>query len=385
MTAATQDLATTDKLGTDELPEPALISLPVAANTIIYAGTMVATDASGNAIPATTAPTAKVIWGRCERQVDNRTANTPYGAAGAQQVLVRPGAYYFAQDATITQANVGQNAYAVDDSSVSLSDNGGTRILAGVIEPGARFKSSALLSTDAVAIRFQALPQSGTSVVPATQNVSLYKARSVGTANHSLVSFVGVTGGSSTNTDGVLAVAGDIVLLTAQTAAAENGPYVVGTVTAGTAPLTRPFWFETASTQSSGFAISVGGEGTIYKNTLWKACVAASTFVVGTTDGKFYPLSVTFSAALVAGTLTAGAGATAGAPANLPVFSANSSLSITRKTANTTAATVMYALNGAPTPGVPGTGAISAMATVAAGTINVADISTMLCTLINQI
>lgn len=216
---------------------------------------------------------------------------------------------------------------------------------------------------------------------------SVYKARMVVTANvASLANFAGVTGGSSTNSDGVLAVAGDIVLLAAQTTAAQNGPYVVGTVGGGVAPLTRPAWYTTGSTQPGGAQINVGGEGTVFKNTTWKAFVAADTYVVDTTDGKWYPISVTFTAALQSGTLTAGASNTSGAPAVMPIFSANTNIAIVRKTASTPSATVNgYALNGAPTPGVCGTGAISVMACVAAGTINNADGSTLICTVMNQI
>ena len=215
-------------------------------------------------------------------------------------------------------------------------------------------------------------------------------ARCVVTANIATLggagSFAGVAGGSTTNSDGVTCVAGDIVLLVSQTTAAQNGPYVVGTVAAGTAPLTRPVWWFTGSTLPATAVVSVSGEGTIYKNTLWKCFLSALNFVVDTTDPKLYPPTVTFTCALVAGALTAGVGATAGAPANLPVFSANSYLLCTRKTANTCTLTANgYAVNAAATPGVPGTGAATLMGCVAAGTINVADVSTMICTLVNQI
>lgn len=215
---------------------------------------------------------------------------------------------------------------------------------------------------------------------------SVYKARAVVTANvASLAAFAGVTGGSATNSDGILAVQGDIVLLASQTTPAQNGPYVVGVVAAGTAPLTRPGWWSTASVQPTGALITVGGEGTLYKNTLWKAMAASTTIIVDTNDPKFYPMRVSFTAALVAGTLTAGAGATAGAPANIPIFSTNTKCSITRRTPNTSTLTVMYAMNGAPTAGVPGTGAIVVFATVAAGTINNADISTLDVVVDNQL
>lgn len=128
MAAATKDVVT-DKLGAEDIPDPAEIAFPVEAATTIYAGTMVATNASGNAVPAGTTGAAR-IWGRCEEQANNST-----GLARAIFVTVRKGPYYFSQDGTISQANVGQNAYAVDDNTVSLSSAGGTRLLAGVIYP----------------------------------------------------------------------------------------------------------------------------------------------------------------------------------------------------------------------------------------------------------
>jgi hypothetical protein len=62
---------------------------------------------------------------------------------------------------------------------------------------------------------------------------------------------------------GVTFAAGDIVLLMAQTTAAQNGPYVVGAVTAGAAPLTRPAWWATDSIQPTGtrFYLQEGNGG----------------------------------------------------------------------------------------------------------------------------
>ena len=222
---------------------------------------------------------------------------------------------------------------------------------------------------------------------PPTVEPGQYKARCVVTANTSLAAFAGVAGGSTTNSDGVTCVAGDIVLLAAQTTATQNGPYVVGTIAAGSAPLTRPPWFQTGSTQAGGFIITLSGEGTYYKNTEWKAALAASTFVVDTTDPKFYPKWVSWTSALVAGVVTAGgASPTAGAPTTAFVFSANTNILAQRKTPNTCTATIMYSPNtAAVAAGVGATGAASAFATVAAGTVNASDLSTMIVTYYNHI
>lgn len=217
-------------------------------------------------------------------------------------------------------------------------------------------------------------------------DLGLFKARAVVTANTSLTAFAGVAGGSTTNTDGVTAVAGDVVLLAAQTTATQNGPYVVGTVAAGAAPLTRPPWWATGSTQNVGQMVTVSGEGTVYKNTEWKAMAAASTIVVDTTDPKFYPKKVTWTSALVGGIVTAGASSTSLAPSTAFVFSVNTICHAERKTPNTATATIMYSHNtGGVAAGVGTTGAASVFATVAAGTVNASDVSTMIVTYDNQI
>ena len=131
MTAAIQDIQT-NKIGTDEIPPPNYLALPVEAGKTIFGGTMVCSNAAGNAVNAGDAG-ALMAWGRCERQVVNA------GAAGLVTVLMRPGAYYLAQDGTITVANVGQPCFFVDDSTVSLSPGGTTacRPFAGIILPPA--------------------------------------------------------------------------------------------------------------------------------------------------------------------------------------------------------------------------------------------------------
>lgn len=296
MTAAVQDVKS-DKLSTEDFPDTPLLHGLAEANVLIYGGTMVGSDAAGFAVPASDAR-CRIVWGRAERQINNLSSNAPFGAQGAQSVQIRKGPFYQNQDGSITQANIGQNCYAVDDNTVSLSDAGGTRPFAGVIQPGKKNGSGALLSTDQVAVWLGASN--------AYQNIlggelTMYRARAVVTANvASLAAFAGVTGG--TPVDGVSCVQGDIVLLTAQTTASQNGPYVVGAVSSGTAALTRPLWWATASVQPSGFMISVGGEGTHFKNSTWKALTANRTFVVDTTDPQFYPqFDFVTTAAMTAG------------------------------------------------------------------------------------
>lgn len=197
------------------------------------------------------------------------------------------------------------------------------------------------------------------------------KVRAISTANVANLAAFNV----STNTDGVTLVGGDIVLLTAQTTAAQNGPYVVGTVSMGTAALTRPVWFATSAVIQSGFRLEVGGEGTVFKNTTWKSFAATNTITVGTNDPKFYPLVVSGSGALVGGVLTI---------STVPIFSTKTNVNVRRTAPAGTNNTVEYVMNGAPTPGVIGTGSITIWASTNVGALHAGDTSTITWTVFNQ-
>ncbi len=171
--------------------------------------------------------------------------------------------------------------------------------------------------------------------------------------------------------DGVTGVAGDIVLLANQTTAAENGLYVLGTV-ATTAPLTRLAGLPAGATYQNGTTVEVS-EGTIWAGSTWKAmCTGAK--VVGTDDPVFYPKTCK-------GTLTLGSGTkTLGSTEGLYLWSTTtSSVQLTLNTAGgTVTSTVgLRAAAASRTAGKSGTGAIIALAILAAGTINSADNSTV--------
>lgn len=111
-----------------------LVSLPVEAATIIYAGAIVAVNAAGNAVPASDAAGLTVI-GRAEAQADNSA-----GVAGALSVNVRRGCFQYANAAgaaALTAADVGGNAVVVDDATVGKTST--NSIPAGKVlgvEPG---------------------------------------------------------------------------------------------------------------------------------------------------------------------------------------------------------------------------------------------------------
>jgi hypothetical protein len=197
--------------------------------------------------------------------------------------------------------------------------------------------------------------------------------RGVCTSNMSLSAFVGVTGGTAQ--DGVTYVIGDRVLLAGQTTAAQNGIYVVGTVAAGTAPLTRAPDFFTGATVVNGCVVEVS-EGTVWRGSSWKA-MATGSVVIGTTDPAFYPRQFRKTVTLSSGTYVIGAGG--GSEALYLYSTTTSSVQATRNTAGgtLTATTHYFCPVAGRTAGKAGTAAVTVTASVAAGTVNTADTSTV--------
>lgn len=102
----------------------------VKAATRIYAGAMVAVDATDFAVPASTAIGLRVI-GRAEDHADNSA-----GADGAIRIRVGVGTYRFDNSAAadlIRTRDIGTLCYAVDDHTVAKTDASGTRSAAGKI------------------------------------------------------------------------------------------------------------------------------------------------------------------------------------------------------------------------------------------------------------
>lgn len=105
------------------------VSHPVAAATTIFAGALVALDATGNAVPGSVATTLTAA-GRAELQVDNSA-----GAAGDLNVLVRRGPFQYSNSPgdPIDRSHIGSNAFIEDDETISATDGGGTQSIAGKI------------------------------------------------------------------------------------------------------------------------------------------------------------------------------------------------------------------------------------------------------------
>lgn len=106
---------------------------PVAASTLIYAGSLVCINASGLATKGAVATTLKAVGIATER-ADN-SAGAP-GAAGAIRVKVRRGCFRFANSTAgdlIALADIGADCFIVDDQTVAKTNGGSTRSVAGKI------------------------------------------------------------------------------------------------------------------------------------------------------------------------------------------------------------------------------------------------------------
>lgn len=103
---------------------------PVATNIKIYAGALVALNATGY-LTKGAASTTLIGVGRAEEQVDNTG-----GADGAKTCKISRGVFRWANSAggdEITKAEIGDACYIVDDQTVAKTDGGGTRSKAGII------------------------------------------------------------------------------------------------------------------------------------------------------------------------------------------------------------------------------------------------------------
>lgn len=123
MAALTADRNTQRKLGE-------LLPFGLAAGVKIFAGSLVCANASGFAVPGSTAATLTYL-GRAEETVDNTD-----GADGALYVITRrKQAFLWANDGAdpVTQASIGKPCYVVDDQTVAATHGTNTRSLAGTV------------------------------------------------------------------------------------------------------------------------------------------------------------------------------------------------------------------------------------------------------------
>ena len=104
--------------------------VPVAAGAKLYAGAMVAINAAGFLVPVTAVTTLKAA-ARNEVLVDNTS-----GANGALSAVTKLGTFRYENSASadlITRADIGNDAYGVDDQTVAKTSATNTRSIVGKI------------------------------------------------------------------------------------------------------------------------------------------------------------------------------------------------------------------------------------------------------------
>ncbi|MEP2705224.1 MAG: hypothetical protein ABJQ71_01190 [Roseibium sp.] len=123
MTALATDRRTPERNGDHR-------EFPLAAATLLYAGSMAALNASGELVPMSTSTTLTSV-GRSEARADNST-----GAAGDITGRIKSGIFRFANSAAadeITDTDIGATCYGVDDQTVAKTDGTATRSVAGKV------------------------------------------------------------------------------------------------------------------------------------------------------------------------------------------------------------------------------------------------------------
>lgn len=266
----------------------------------------------------------------------------------------------------LTANDIGRVVYAYDSNTLYKTDNGGTLSPAGTL---ACFDTvDGLASLDIRSPSAAVIANASGSARETPRAVVTTLAANTVTAG--VMSYDAV--GAFAVQDGVTCVVGDTVFVQAGTtnldAAADAGPWEIQTL--GTASvihvMRRPSWWAHGSPIKQSAQVVIGGEGTLYPGSTWQS-FAANTAVVGTTDPAMYPDQVTQQKTLVAGTTTI---------SNVPVrLAAKTQVTFTRTTPDTVTLTANGYDPSTLTPGALGTASVIIQAKVAAGTINVADIS----------
>ena len=374
-------------VGGETSPDPILTFLDVAANTLIEGGRLVWSDASGYAIPSSSAVASSKCWGICDERADNRTSNTPYGAAGAKKVTVRQGiALVTSSDGTGVRAAVGSAVYLVSDTGtgaidVSTDDAGGTRPLVGGIVPNPR-GSTDPSDASKVPVRIAALRPDVNNPLLAVSRATAFEARVVATTvpayTGSKTATLTVTAtGALSAIDGVTPAAGDVLFFaegaTNLTDPADAGPWLVSVAGATSVHpvLIRPDWYPHGGSIGQA-VIEIGGEGTgtapRFAGGTWKAFSAKGT-IIGTDAPLFYPQATM-------GTFTAASGVVLNASSLFPVRSATTSqVSATNQGTASHASTVgPPRVTATITAGAIGTSSITMKAESAPGTVNASDV-----------
>lgn len=108
--------------------EGVIVPFPVITNDCIFGGSLVAVNAAGYALPGS--DTAGLIF---QGIAMGRADNTGGQNGDIKVALRRRGLFLLTLATAITQANVGDNVFLVDDESVDLTANVTNKIFCGII------------------------------------------------------------------------------------------------------------------------------------------------------------------------------------------------------------------------------------------------------------
>jgi hypothetical protein len=262
MTALTEDTSVA-RLGLESIPSK--VEYGVSAGATIYAGALCMLDASGYITRAASGDAESVVVGRAERLADNNL-----GGAADIDAEVKQGIFRFVNDSgtPLTIADRMQPCYVLDDATVSGSDGGSVRPIAGIVYD----VTSAGVDVLCVGSINRSLVAAASGAVPSKK---VWGVRGASTANVAALATFTVAN------DGIVLAEGDLVLLKNQAAPAENGIYEVGAVAVGVAPLTRYSDYDDAIEIKPNDVVTVS-EGTANADSAWEL-MANEAIVVGVT------------------------------------------------------------------------------------------------------
>jgi len=109
--------------------------MPLGANVTVYAGSIALTDSSGNIKNASSPASTDTCWGL----IHDVAPFPPYptsSVAGTYQVEIDTGAFYLNSGTgpdQLSQANVGDVVYVINETTVGATNGSGTRPVAGVL------------------------------------------------------------------------------------------------------------------------------------------------------------------------------------------------------------------------------------------------------------
>lgn len=268
----------------------------------------------------------------------------------------------------LTQADIGGNAWGLDDQTVTAAP--GTRSRIGT--PWFINADDIMGFREGVYVEFDG-EAGGTGESPSMGAVFV---RNVVVGNIASLAAYTVASSSLVN-DAVLGVEGNVVALVGQTTGAQNGFYKIGVVAAGVAPLTRLATSPAGAIMPNGLTFEVQ-EGVFYGGKTFKSfSTQAGGWTIGTHDPTFYPREYTQTITLASGTYTIGFGSTATPDEPLMLWTKNN----VQMGHNTTGGTLGTAKYGAPTAsrvtGKVGTAVVVVNSLVDAGTAQGSDTSTV--------